>query len=223
MKQMLIVMLLVGAMLCVTGCVNGKPTLQETQFAVYGGSYLGGLATTKILVGKKKVDVDDVKKVVEALQAIIPPLEQLEAKENLYISVYPTVEKIILKKLDKPSQQSLALAAAGIGLRLADQVVKDHPDVLQDRDKWAGFLKQIIQGLTLGMLDAIAEPADSASRDGLTRKRHENSTTTYVLLHQPACGCGMCRQGGLASDPRRGRLAYADLARSAGRQLLVSQ
>lgn len=218
LRHTLLVVLLIAATTFAPGCMNGQLSTAEAKLAAYGSSYLGSLATTQLLVKEDKLEKADVRKAVEILKELRGPLDKLEAKENMYVSFYPAIEKIIVDKLDKPTQQNLALAAVGVGLRLADQVLAKHPEIFEQQEEWVGFLKEIIKGLALGMLDAIDEPADSPLRNDLTRStRHEELDHHVMHAYRTGCGLGLRGPAGVDDLAQHGRVAHHDIQRPSSR------
>ena len=212
--------LLLVAALFTTGCSDPiQFTPAEIQIAAYGSSYLGSLVTTQILVKEEKVKAEDVRKVVAVLRELNEPLSQLtDPNTNLYVGVYPTLEKHVIALLPDPKQQNLALSTVGLGLRLVDQVLYQHPELKQDRADWIELIHKVVNGLVVGMLDAINEPADSPLRSGLTRSYDEDITDLLLTCcHGPGCGCGprVFRPTGVPGHYQSRELAYCYLTRSA--------
>jgi len=139
----------------------------EIQLAGYGTAYVGTLTATTLLIKDSKITKEDARSVAVVLASIATPLSQLDANQGVYVSVYPTAEKIIINKLTNPNQQSLALAAIGVGLRMTDQMIKTYPQIATKKEEWVPFIHKVVNGLVVGILDAIDEPADSTLRQGL--------------------------------------------------------
>lgn len=228
MRTAAISILLLLAAMFTTGCSGEyQLTPAEIQVAAYGSSYLGSLVTTQLLVKEQKINPSDVREVVSVLRELSEPLNQLsDPNTNIYVGVYPTLEKHVIAQITNSTQQDLALSAIGLGLRLVDQILYQHPELTQDRAEWLGLLHKVVNGLAVGMLDAIDEPADSPLRNGLTRSDYEDVTNLLLTCdHGPGCGCStrLCRSTSIPSHNQSCRLAYCDFAGSSSRLKRLSR